>query len=450
MHVVIVGAGEVGWFLSERLGAEGHDVVVVEKEASLATKVADSLDVAVVVGSGTNPAILRSAGTERAGLIAAVTDNDEVNLIISALGAEMGAATRVVRLQQSSMRGEEAAGLRSLVGTSIVMDPDSDTADEIAELLQTTGASEIHMMAGGTFALVGATMAPDAPFTGMSLAEIAKEHEPNWDFLFGAVTRDGRTTIPRGDQTLQAGDHVRVLCRRSARSRILGLLGVDGKVARRVMILGGGAIGSQLARRLRQDGVEIVLVERDQETAQHLSETLHRVSIIHGDITDPQLLSQEDIGNMDAVVATTGEDASNILACAYASSEGTAYTVAVLHRLELLPLVRQFAIDAALSPRTASANSVLKLVRGDHDVATFLGSDLEVDELEVQAKSRVCGRAVEDIHFSRDMLLAAVVRPDGDDEIVRGSTVLRPGDDVIIFARSEALFQAREAFTGQP
>ncbi|MEZ5343401.1 MAG: NAD-binding protein, partial [Acidimicrobiales bacterium] len=190
--------------------------------------------------------------------------------------------------------------------------------------------------------------------------------------------------------------------------------------------------------------------EREPEQARELSRRLPGVTVVMGDITDTQLLIEEDVGRMDAVVAATGEDAANVLACALAQSEGTAFTVVVLHRLELLPLVRQFGINAAISPRTASANSILRLVRGDVSVSTFLESNIEVDEIQVQAESEVCGVEVKDIHFSHDILLGAVIRGDGSSEIVRGSTRLAASDHVVLFAQPNALQKARGAFTARP
>ena len=447
MHVVIIGAGEVGQYLAQRLTAEGHDIVVVEQDPRLAAKLAESLDIQVVVGSGSDPASLSAAKTDRAELLAAVTDNDEVNLIASALAKELGVPTRSVRLQQRSLRGPEAESLRRLMGASIVMDPDSDTADEIFELLQNTGADEVYPISKGELSIVGAVVAEGAAVEGQSLIDIAASFEPNWNFLFGAVTRDGKTNIPRGDQMILAGDHVRVICRKNARADILDLLGVHAGKARRVMILGGGAIGSQLAQRLQHDGTDVVVVERDPDQARSLAERLPGVTVILGDITDSELLVEEDVGRMDAVVAATGEDAANVLACTLAQAEGSALTIVVLHRLELLPLVRQFGINVAISPRTASANSVLRLVRGDVSVATFLESDIEVDELQVQALSSVCGQQVKDLHFSHDLLLAAVIRDDGSSEIVRGATRLLANDHVVLFAQPNALAKARQAFT---
>ena len=172
------------------------------------------------------------------------------------------------------------------------------------------------------------------------------------------------------------------------------------------------------------------------------------MTVVQGDITDTELLLEESVARMDLVIAATGDDASNVLACAYAAAEGDAFTVAVLHRLALLPLVRQFGIDAALSPRTASANAVLRHIRGGTaSVATFLESDVEVNEFEIEPGSDADGILVADLHLPHSVLLGAVTRGDRTAEIVRGRTRLSAGDNVVVFSRPDALAVTRKAFS---
>ncbi len=448
MRVIIVGAGEVGWYLAQRLGAEGNDVVVVEQDAAIAAAIGAELDVQVVVGSATVPSVLHAAGVERASLLAGVTQNDEVNLIASLLAKNVGVEQTVARIQTEELRGPQGTRLLEAMQADVIIDPDADTADEIMELAHVGGADEVYPMSSGDLLVLGCVIDESSTLVGRDLADVGQQHEPNWDFLFGALTRDGETVIPRGDQVLEAGDHVRVLAKRTARREVMALLGTESRRAQRVMVLGGGAIGSRVAERLQAEGATIVLVEHDPERAASLSERLPRVTVVQGNITDTELLLEESIGQMDLVIAATGDDASNVLACAYAGAEGDAFTVAVLHRLALLPLVRQFGIDAALSPRTASANAVLRHIRGGTaSVATFLESDIEVNEFKIEPTSAADGATVAKLHLPPSVLLGAVIRPDGSSEIVRGRTTLAADDNVVVFSRPDALPATRRVFT---
>jgi trk system potassium uptake protein TrkA len=445
VHVVIIGAGEVGWYLAQRLGAEHHDVVVVEQNEVIARALGEELDVQTVVGSGTHPSVLRAAGVDRAQLVAGVTQDDEVNLIASALAKQMGAAQTVVRLQTDELRGPDGAHLRELMNADLIIDPDADTAEEILQLVSVSGADEVYPMANGNLVVLGAVVGEQSPMVSQTLAEISSVD--HWRFLFGAVTRNGETIIPRGDLEVRAGDHVRVLTERSREREVLATLDAVGNRVRRVLVLGGGAVGARVAERLVRSA-DVTLVERDHARATALSERLRKVTIVEGDITDTNLLTEESVSTMDIVIAATGEDTANVLACAFAAAENDdAFTVAVLHRLALLPLVRQFGIDAALSPRTASANAVLRQLRGGaSSVATFLESDVEVDEFVISPGSPGDGMFVRDLHLPRSVLLGAVVRSDGSSEIVRGNTQLFAGESVVMFARPAALADVRRVF----
>lgn len=448
MHVIIVGAGEVGRYLAQRLGAEGNDVVVVEQDEAIGGQIADELDVQVVIGSATVPSTLEAARIDKADLLAGVTQNDEVNLIASLLAKDAGVQQTVVRIQTEELRGPAGKRLRESMKADLIIDPDADTADEIMELAQVSGADEVYRMSDGDLLVIGAVIAEESRLVGRTLAQIGAEFEPDWRFLFGALTRRGETVIPRGDQELLAGDHVRVLTARSTRREILDLLGASHRRARRVMVLGGGAVGSRVAERLTEEGAEVVLIERDLSRAKYLSETLPRVTIVQGDIEDVDLLNEESITRMDLVIAATGDDAANVLACAFAAAERRTFTVAVLHRLALLPLVRQFGIDAALSPRTASANAVLRHVRGGTaSVATFLESDIEVDEFLIEDGAPADGVRVADLHLPHSIVLGAVIKPGKQGRIVRGDTTLQAGDNVVVFARPDSIPSLLKAFS---
>jgi trk system potassium uptake protein TrkA len=445
VHVVIIGAGEVGWYLAQRLGAEHHDVVVIEQNEVIARALGEELDVQTIVGSGTHPSVLRAARVDRADLVAGVTQDDEVNMIASALAKQLGAQQTVVRLQTDELRGPDGAHLRGLIDADLIIDPDADTAEEILRLVSVSGADEVYPMASGNLVVLGVVVGEQSSMVDQTLAEIASVD--HWRFLFGAVTRDGETIIPRGDLHVRAGDHVRLLTHESRQTEVLEALDAVGRRVRRVMVLGGGSVGARVAEHLTRSA-EVTLVEREHERATALAERLRKVTVVEGDITDTNLLTEESLSTMDVVIAATGEDTANVLACAFAAAESNAFTVAVLHRLALLPLVRQFGIDAALSPRTASANSVLRQLRGGAaSVATFLESDVEVDEFVISADSPADGAVVRNLHLPRSVLLGAVVRADGSSEIVRGNTEMHAGENVVLFARPSALNDVRRVFT---
>ena len=445
MHIIVVGAGEVGSYVADRLSREGHDVAVVERDPGRLRSIEEQLDVLTVGGSGTHPQTLERAGVDKAGLVVAVTSNDEVNMVTSLLAKQAGVERTVVRLEATELRGSEASELRAAIGADLVIDPDEETAQEIIELLEYPGATDVAIMGGGEVIVIGARLDPKSPLIGRTLLSVAQEYEPDWDFLFGAISRGDQTIIPRGNHRLEADDLVRVVTKRRARRELLGLLGLDRRVPRRVMLLGGGRTAEIVADRL-EDRAEVVLVERRPARARELAERLDRVLVLEGEITDADLLADADAGSFDVVIALTGEDDANILACLYAKSGGCAETIAVVHRLSLLPLLSEIGIDVALSPRTATANGVLRFVRGGATaVATFLEGDSEVLELEVREGSPADGAIVAEMRLPKDVLVGAIIR-DGKAQIGRARSELRDRDHVVIFAMPDSVDEVRRIF----
>lgn len=437
--MIVVGAGEVGSYVADRLSREGHDVAIVDMDVSRLRQLADDLDVLTVAGSGTHPQTLERAGVANAALLVAVTSDDEVNLISSLLAKSIGVERTIVRIEAAELRGPEAESLRKASGADLVIDPDAETAEEVLELLDYPGADEVAHMANGEVIVIGARLPEHAPLVGRTLKEIGEEFEPDWDFVVGSIGRGDETIIPRRDHRLEAGDHLRVAVKKRARRLVIELLGLDRGSLNRLMLLGGGRTAEILADRLTNRGVHVVIVERNPERARQLAERLDDTLVLHGDIADADLLMEADVGRYDMVVALTGEDDANILACLYAKSAGAGETVATVHRLALLSLLGEAGIDVALSPRTATANGVLRFVRGDvAAVATFLQGNAEVLQLEVAPNSPADGALVKDLGLPKDVLIGALVR-DGKAQIARGRSRLRGRDHIVAFAMPEAV-----------
>ncbi len=445
--MIVCGAGEVGMHIADRLRREKHDVSLVDQSAQRIAEAEERTDVQTVVGRGTSPSVLDEAGVNKAEIFVGVTNDDEVNLVGALIAKQAGVETTIVRLKSDDLRGLDASRLRKSMGVDHVIDPDVETAQEIFELLRFPGASEIFPMVGGEVMLIGARLPAGAPMAGQTLRELAEAHEPHWDYLIGSITRGGQTTIARQDLRLEPDDHLRIVSNPRGRRQLLNLLGLKTQAPRRVMLLGGGHTARMLAEKLQDVGAFVTVVEHKHERARELAVRLDHCVILEGEITDPDLLSQEEVGRQDVVIALTGDDDANVLACLFAKTSGASETIAVVHRLALLPLVHEAGIDVAISPRTAIANAVLRFVRGGEvsSVTTFLEGEAEILELTVKESSVADGAAVAELPLPKDVLIGAVVR-DGNAEIARGRTKLRDMDRVIAFAMPEASSAVRRIF----
>jgi len=456
VYVVVVGAGEVGVYITRLLTdpkyqLKNMEVTVIDLDSARLDEIQTEVNANLIHGSGSHPAALMEADIGRADLLVAVTSNDEVNLLASMYARNQGVSKTIVRIEAPEIKAEsnnEDFFLGPL-GPNLVFDPDEDTADEIAELLGAWGAEELALLCDGEVAIMGVTLIEDAEFCGQTLSAIGDKYEPEWNFLVAALQRDGETTIPRSDETLQDGDRLWLVIKKSERSNVLEALGFKKKKHRRVLLLGGGRTAEFLAQKLVEMRFrEVTLIEQNESRAAKLATRLDGVDVVNGDISDAQFLSSEiDAGKYDAAIALTGKDEANVLACMYAKSLGVERTIAILHRLKLLKLLGSAGVDSALSPVTASANNVLSYVHEVDDVATFLGADqnFEVAELEVEEGSEAAISTLRDLGLPKEALVGAYVR-DGVPCIGRGTSQLMAGDHVLLIARPDKIDSFRNFF----
>ena len=459
MRIIVVGAGEVGTYIADRLSRQEHDIALIELDPERYRQVEAELDVLAINGSGTDSAALKRAGIEEADLLVAATNKDEINLFSALLARQAGVGKTIVRVESRKLRSKEVTALFEKFDDHLVIDPDQEVADSVLRLMEYPGAMDLSRMAGEEVVIIGARLPAHAPLVGVSLHALGRELDPDWDFIVGTITRklenddlEEVTIVPRQDEILKEGDLLRVICKSRALHDVTNRLGIARDVPRRALLLGGGRTAEMIAESLLYRGVDVAIIEKKHERALELSESLAKALIYEGDVTDVEMLEEADVARQDLVIALTGEDDANVLACLYAksvsaqskknNSDDGIETIAVVHRLKLLDLLETNQVDTALSPRTATANSVLRFVRGDVEsvaaVETFLHGDVEILEFAVSDESPCVDRSIEDMQLTKGALIGAIVR-DGKAQIARGHSTFRANDHVIAIAKPESV-----------
>ena len=417
------------------------------------------MDVLAINGSGTDSGVLKKAGIADTDLLVAATNKDEINLFSALLARQAGVGKTIVRVESRKLRSKEVSALFEKFDDHLVIDPDQEVADSVLRLMEYPGAMDLSRMANEEVVIIGARLPAHAPLVGVSLHALGRELDPDWDFIVGTITRkvesddsEEVTIVPRQDEILKEGDLLRVICKSRALHDVTNRLGIARDVPRRALLLGGGRTAEMIAESLLYRGVDVAIIEKKHERALELSENLAKALIYEGDVTDVEMLEEADVARQDLVIALTGEDDANVLACLYAKSvsaqskktngDDGIETIAVVHRLKLLDLLETNQVDTALSPRTATANSVLRFVRGDVEsvaaVETFLHGDVEILEFAVSDESPCVDRSIGDMQLTKGALIGAIVR-DGKAQIARGHSTFRANDHVIAIAKPESV-----------
>jgi trk system potassium uptake protein TrkA len=449
MKILIVGSGQVGYFLCDRLSCEGHEVTLVDRDEETVERAQDRLNVLGIVGNGASAEILEQAGIKSADIFIAVTNIDEVNILACLLAREYRVDVLVARTKNIEFTSSKAVLSKEKLGIDLLINPDDAVAEELSKLACDSNAFDVAEFAEGQILFQGYRIKPGSPLCDLSLAELG-ELRGMYRFVVVAITRGTTTIIPHGDDTIQAGDRIYIFAPQQELPAINYLLQAEQKIEksnRRAFILGGSSIGQQVARNIEGQNFHVKLVDKDEDRCYQLAEHLNKTVVINADGLDVPTLLDEGLGEADIFIAVTDNDQTNILTCLLAKQHQVRRTLALVSQPELIGLASDLGIDACISPRLAAAGAILKFVRrGDVISLTAVeGSNSEVLEIEINKESGLIDKPLKDLHFPRGAIIGVIVRG-ADYEIPTGESRLGEGDRVVVFTLPEALQKVERFF----
>ncbi|MBN1849996.1 MAG: Trk system potassium transporter TrkA [Deltaproteobacteria bacterium] len=446
MKIIIVGAGEVGFHSAQKLSEENQDVVLIDKDPEKIKRITENLDVQAILGSGTSPGMLKSAGISEANMLVAATDSDEVNLIACLLARSLNKyIVKVARVRNSEYLEEEGLFSQDLLGIDQIINPEVEMVQTIRNLMLVPGASDMIDFLDGRIKLVGHTIKADSPFVNRQLQSF---RELGGKVLMGAIVRGEEVFIPHGKDTLQANDLVYVVVRTNELSDLFQFLGVKDEALNRVIIVGGGATGTALALSLDKTRLNVKLIEKNSTRCNELVEKLEHVIVINGDGTDKDLLQEENIREVDFMVAITGDEESNVLISLLAKGLGAKKTIARINKSSYIPLVSAIGIDIVVTLRLSAVRAILQYIRRGKiiSVAPLKGEHAEVIDAEALETSDIVHKPISELKFPKGALIGAIAR--GDETFIpHGESVIEPKDRLIIFALHKVIPKLEKMLT---
>ncbi len=447
MSILIIGGGEVGATLADRLSSESKDVVVVEASEERVRQLREAADVHVVHGSGSNPRVLADAGLDDAEMLIAVTDSDELNLVACLVAsAQTVIETTIARVRDPDlaeavprMFGEHPLGL--------TINPEQETANALLKTLNVPGAVGVFPFADGRVQLVAFHVDRDCAAVGIVLHDLKPKLD--LDFNLVAISREGSLLIPDGRSDIRLGDRVYAAGTPEALEEFAAVLEKKRRETRHVVISGGGGISYYLARLLEEQDVTPKIIEPDTNRCKFLVERLKRTVVLQGVGTDPELLREENIDSTDVFLALTRDEEDNILSALLAKRSGASEVMALVNKPSYSSLASAMGIDAIVSPNQVAVSAILQFIRKGKVVSVTTVGDEEAEALEVVAleTSELVGKPLREVAF-RDAVIGAIVR--GDEVIIpTGDDVIEVGDHVVIFALRSAIPSLERQMTVQ-
>ncbi len=450
MKIIIVGDGKVGHTLAEHLAGDGHDLVIIDKDADALRKATEHLDVMCVRGNGIRGSVLREAGVEDADLVIAATSTDEMNMVCCLTAKKLGAKYTVARIRDPEY-ARDINMLKRQLDIDMVINPEQATAAEISRLLRFQGASAIELFVRGRVEMVGFVAAEGDMMLGSKLSSLRRRLPAS--ILFCACERDGGVFLPNGDTVFKAGDRIYVIGEPMSISHVFKSLGRNTARVRDVLIVGGGRIARYLSLLLIKMGMRVKIIEINPETAASLAEEIPEAIVINADGTDIEVLSGENMPEFDAFVALTNRDEDNIMTAISALQSGVERVIAKSSRQNYNDVLNKLGLDCVVSPKLITADHIIHLVRGLQNsegavmetLYRIVGGKVEAMEFLVAGNTENLGVQIKDIRLKKGILLGVIVRH-GRIIIPSGADHLEEGDSLILVCQNAPVAQLNDIF----
>lgn len=443
MKIVVIGAGELGQMLAERMSVSQHDIVLLDREKSEFERVRDTLDVGMVTGDATNVSVLKRAGILNADLLLAVSGDQPSNMLACQLARHFHCKSAICRVYSSTVFSSSDGVMPEFFGIDKWFSSPEECHKHIMEVLRYQCVLEQMEFSNPEASMVAARITEDFPIVGKDLKEL-DENGLMSGIRLAALVRNRQLKFPRGDTKLQAGDRIYIAGRRdNVENFLVAGCGQNAPSGELVVIGGVSLLTELLVKSLTKIGMSVCVLESDADRQEEfLGKMPEHVNLLNGDPTDSEALEEAGVAQCYAYIGTEEEDERNILSCILAKRMGAAKVVTVTHKTEYISMVPEMElIDCGFNSTVESANAVFRLmdsgtIRIDSNLQSF---HAYLTEFKIQPTSQLIGKRIIDAHLPKDVVLAMIFR---DKEVITpvGDTVLDNGDVVvaIVTTASEA------------
>ena len=452
MNIIICGAGKVGFSISKQLSAQGHSVTVIDQTSEDIKKINETQDVKGVVGRATFPSVLENAGAANADMIIAVTKNDETNMIICQLAHSLfNINKKIARIRAKEFLEGRWSKLynKSNLPIDVIISPEMEVAKSLFRKLEAPGALDNVPFAEDKIKVLEIAVKKDCPIIKIPLKNLTEKF-PNFKAnILGAVRKDKFVFLKKNDQLLE-GDKAYVVVSTDQLTQILKTFGHEEKTAKKILIVGGGNIGLNLAKLLESnfEGARVKIIEKDKERAELIASELTSSIVICGDALDEEILKEANIEETETILALTNDDEDNIMVCVLAEKYSpTKRTIAIVNKSNYSLLQKSLNIDDLVDPRMTTVSRIMEHVHTGtiETVYSVLDGEYEFIEAEILEKSELLNKSIKDSNLPEHIRIGAVLR--GDKVTIPRSDFIFEKDDLVIFlAKRELLKEVESIF----
>ncbi len=443
MNIIIVGCGKVGRTLVEQLAEEGNNITAIDIDGEALRSIPTHSDVLSVEGNGATFATLREAGLERADLLIAVTNSDELNLLCCVVAKKAGNCQTIARVRDPNYSAE-ASFLKDEFELAMLINPEYAAALEISRVLRFPSAIKIDTFAKGRVELIKFRLPESSPLVSLSVREMSTVLK--CDVLICTVERGDEAYIANGEFRFAKNDIISLIATPKNAAAFFEKINYKQRSVKDIIIVGGDAISQYLCEMLLEEGISVKLIEKDRDLCEKLCDKFPRAAVIIGDYFDKELLFEEGIAKAGAFAALTDQDEENILLSLFVKDASRAKRVTKVARTDFEEVIKHLDLDSVITPKNLTADMIIRYVRAKNNsigsnvetLYNIVKGKVEVAEFAILEDSDVTGTPLSELRFKKDVLIASILR--GKKVIIpRGYDMILPGDNVIVVSKQLGL-----------
>ena len=453
MNIIICGAGKVGFSISKQLSTQGHSVTVIDQSSEDIKKINETQDVKGIVGRATLPTVLENAGADKADMVIAVTRNDETNMIVCQLASSLfNVAKKIARIRTKDFLDSKWNKLydKSNIPIDVIISPELEVAKSLYRRLEAPGALDNAPFANDKVKMLEISIEKNCPIKDIPLKNLTEKFPDFKANILGAVRKEKLIYLKKNDKMLE-GDNVYVVVSSDQLNSILKAFGHEEKIAKNILIIGGGNIGLNLAKMLEAnfEDVRIKIIEKNKIRAEEIANELSSTIVINGDALDEDILKEANLEGSETVLALTNDDENNMMACVLAEKTGLKKrTIAIVNKTNYNLLQDSLNIDDLVDPRMTTVSRIMEHVhRGTiGTVYSLLDGEYEFIEAKILEKSELLNKKIRDSNLPENIRIGAIVRK--DQVIIPRSDFIFEMDDLVVFlAKREQLKEVEDIFS---
>jgi len=445
MNIIICGAGRVGYTIAKLLSEQNHSITVIDQSSEDIQKINDSLDVRAIVGKATYPSVLEKANAAEADMIIAVTKNDEINMLICQIAFSIfNVQKKIARIRSKDYLNPKFSKVynKENLPIDVIISPEIEIAKSIQRKLEAPGALDNVNFAHNKIRLLEILVNENCPLINIPLNEITKKF-PKLEANILGVIRKEKFIILKKNDVMKKDDKTYVIINSDQMQQTLLAFGHEEKISTKILIIGGGNIGFNLAKNIEQsfESARIKIIEKDKSRAEFIANELNNSIVINGNGLDEDVLSEANLEEIETVLALTNDDEDNLMVSVLVEKfSKEKRTMALINKPNYSLLQSSLKIDDLIDPRMNTVSSILKHVhKGTIETAyTILNGEYEVIEAEIIETSELINKELKNSNLPDEIRIGAILR-DKNIIIPRSNFIFKKEDIVVFLAKRDQL-----------